>query len=272
MAYAWFLGLIDKKTFEARLGGSAAGNKPEASVRSPPTPPEPAAEPGHLHTTGQSSPSEKQPQSNVENTGSVPLVAVIILGIIGIAVSSGIGYSKYKEMESHSLYWRGEYEDMSQRYEDMSQRYEDMSQRYEDMSQRYEEVNNILNMEITAITAGNQDQNRTQITRPGDRLSASQMRFLYPVITYNSNVAKSVTLFVKIIRPNGELLYNSSASPPNYTFKQTVQIRNDTNLSETLQGWGWNDPAPDQYNSGTWTIEVWYNDVCLKSQKIRIYP
>jgi formylglycine-generating enzyme required for sulfatase activity len=64
MAYAWFLGLIDKKTFEARLGGSVAGNKPEASVQSPPTPPEPAAEPGRLHTAGQSSPSEKQPRGS----------------------------------------------------------------------------------------------------------------------------------------------------------------------------------------------------------------
>jgi hypothetical protein len=134
----------------------------------------------------------------------------------------------------------------------------------------YNQAKDILNIEITSIKAGNSDKNGAWLTRPGTSLSAVKMRYLKPVITYNSNVSmdSSITFYWKIIKPNGQLNYNSSISPKNFTYKDTAYINRGTNQSLEFSGWGNSDES--SYWAGNWTVEIWYKDVCLKSEKIYI--
>jgi hypothetical protein len=122
---------------------------------------------------------------------------------------------------------------------------------------------------ITALRVGN-IYNGRWLTNAGSPLYSSQMRFLCPVITYNATFSGQVTFFVKIIQPNGELFRNPSISPRGFTFDSPCQISRGNN--QTLQLSGWGNGESSSYRDGEWTVEVWYNNRCLWSEKITIRP
>jgi len=101
-------------------------------------------------------------------------------------------------------------------------------------------------------------------------LYAARMRYLDTVMYYNSNVSENVTFFIKIIDPYGQLRWNPSSSPSGYSYSIKAQINSGSNQSLDLSGWG--NSTNSSYAGGNWTIEVWYKDVRLKSEKIVIRP
>jgi len=125
-------------------------------------------------------------------------------------------------------------------------------------------------LEIISLRVGNTDSNNNWLTNAGNALYSSQMRYLKPVITYNSTITGSVTFFVKIIQPNGVIFRNSSVSPSGYSYSHTVQITRGNNQTLNLSGWG--NSTSSSYHAGEWTIEVWYDNKRLRSEKINIRP
>jgi tetratricopeptide (TPR) repeat protein len=124
-------------------------------------------------------------------------------------------------------------------------------------------------LNITSMKVGNwSTESNGWITRPGERLTSAEIRYLMPDITVDSLTSGEMTFFVKIIDPWGGIFRNQETSPAGYTYSYTVQVSRKNNQNIDLLGWGKSDESI--YFAGEWTVEVWYNGVCLRSEKVRI--
>jgi hypothetical protein len=121
---------------------------------------------------------------------------------------------------------------------------------------------------ITSIKVGNSTKDNKWINQPGQTLYAKDILYLFPVITYNSSFNGQATFYVKIIKPDGEIKQNPDISPAGYTYSTAVSVTEGENKSLDLGGWGKTEGG--LYSAGEWTIEVWYEGVCLCSEKIRL--
>jgi hypothetical protein len=172
------------------------------------------------------------------------LIAAIVIGALGILISILVGYGRYDAMRSRVL-----------------------AEGYE-RSEEYTLWESLLPLNITDLQIGNGDIDGNWLTMPGEPLASAKMRYLTPVITLNSAVSDTITLSCKIIDGNGVIDRNTSTSPEGYTFDTTIEVTRSKDQLFYLDGWGNNDES--YYRFGEWTVEVWWNDVCLKSTKVRI--
>jgi uncharacterized Zn finger protein (UPF0148 family) len=164
------------------------------------------------------------------------LIAAIVIGVTCIIIAIGVGYNQYisiKSLRSENLWLES----------------------------------NLLPINITSIKTGNRN-NGQWITRPGGTLYSSQMRYLELEITYNSIINEEITFYIKILQPNGNLNYNPNISPNGYTYANTVRVNRGDNQTLSLSGWG--NGSNSTYRTGEWTVEVWYKNVCLISEKVLI--
>jgi hypothetical protein len=84
----------------------------------------------------------------------------------------------------------------------------------------------------------------------------------------DSLIDREITFFIKIIFPSGAVMRDTEKSPEGYTFSKTRRVWRDKNITIDLDGWGNADII--NFYAGEWTVEVWYEDVCLRSEKVRI--
>ena len=180
--------------------------------------------------------------------------AAIWLGIIGVAISIIIGYLLYDDMESS--------------YNSRNLQYIQVKTNYDKLLAEHEASKSFWKINVTSLKVGNIDKDDRWISNPGETLSSAKMRYLQPVITYDSNISEDATFYVKIINPYGTLSENSSISPKGFSNSTTARINSGSNRSLNLTGWGSGEKST--YMAGTWTVEVWYNNVCLKSEKVVI--
>jgi hypothetical protein len=180
--------------------------------------------------------------------------AAVVLGIIAVAISIGVGVSKYNEMEG--MYYSLLYD------------YNGLSRDYEKLSGDYEKSKAIWAINVTKLEVGNSMYSGNWITKPGESLTSAEMRYLKPVITVDSLTSGEITFFVKIINPQGGVFRNQKISPADYSYSFPVQVSRKNN--QTIDLWNWGNSDESIYSAGEWTVEVWYNDVCLRSEKVRI--
>jgi hypothetical protein len=190
----------------------------------------------------QSNDESQKAKESLKKTKS-GLYAAIIIGVIGIVISIAVGYSEYSLMES--ALWSANYS----------------------REQLQTELESLVGINVTGIKVGNWG-NDSWLTQPGEALYAAQMRYFNPVITYNAVLDGEITFYIKIIQPDGTLSRNSSVSPEGYTFSTTERISRGSNQTLDLSGWGNSDRST--YWAGTWTVEVWFNNGCLRSEKVTI--
>jgi hypothetical protein len=208
------------------------------------------------------------------------LIATILLGVIGMAIMGIVIYNKNKEPE----HLRSQLSDLQNRYNTLQNnnsilqnRYDTLQSnntmlqnRYNALQRDYENAKAVSKITVTAIRVGNWSDS-TWLTNPGGRLQSSQMRYLAPVITYNSTINENVTFYCKIIRPNGTL-DTGRDSPSGFSYSTTERLNRGNDQSLRLSGWGNSNASP--YPAGEYTVEVWYNDVLLRavSEKVTIHP
>jgi hypothetical protein len=178
------------------------------------------------------------------------LTAAIVIGSIALIISITVGYSKYSLMES--ALWSANYS---------------REQLLTERTQLQTELGSLVRINVTRIKVGNWG-NGSWLTRPGEALYAAQMRYFNPVITYNAVLDGEITFYIKIIQPDGTLHRNPSVSPVGYSFSTTARINRGSNQTLDLSGWG--NSSSSSYWAGTWTVEVWFNNGCLRSEKVTI--
>lgn len=130
-------------------------------------------------------------------------------------------------------------------------------------------ISNTFPFKISKIEMANTDKDNKIINNYGNRLYANDIRYLKPKIYYTGYTnLKSIIVNYKIINPNGLISINSSISTQ-YTGSGTniniYQGSNNVNLN------GWGNATSSSYISGTYRIEIWYNDFCLGVKNFTIY-
>ncbi len=122
---------------------------------------------------------------------------------------------------------------------------------------------------ISKIEFCNEDYNNNIINSYGSKLEANDMKYLGPrmYITPHISTSKSISLDIKIIKPNGTIMQGKS-SPTGYTFSDKITVNNYSS-SVTLKGYG--NSTTSAFTAGTYQYEIWYNGNKLHSESFTIY-
>jgi hypothetical protein len=193
------------------------------------------------------------------------LTAAIVIGIIVSAVSIVIGVQRYNEVEGSLYSQYSRYNSLESQHKSLQSQYESLQSQHESLQSSYDLLPKNWVISITSISVGN--YNDGWINRPGERLNASEMRYLMPVITYDSQVNREITLYIKVINPDGSLMAGIS-SPSGYSYKTTGNISIGNSRTWDLPGWG--NTSQSNYISGNYRIEVWYEGVCLGTTTVTL--
>lgn len=113
-------------------------------------------------------------------------------------------------------------------------------------------------MDIKGMAFGNTTKSDDVITPYGSTLYAQDIKYLCGRITYDGKCSssKSLTLYVKIYKPDGTLMSGSS-SPAGYTYSWSTTVYSGSGKTMNVGGWG-NDSGTT-YTNGTYRWEVWYD-------------
>ena len=121
----------------------------------------------------------------------------------------------------------------------------------------------IINIEI-----GNSYKDNRMETDYGGRIKSENTMYLEPRITYTGiNTGRTITLKIKWYTPNGDLS-TGKKSPPGFSQQESLYVYSGSN-TEILRGWG--SETKGHWRKGTYRIEIWYENVCLRAKTFTIY-
>lgn len=184
----------------------------------------------------------------------------IILFLVSSAVL-GVLYLQTSDSFSHYR-WES--------YQRLSEVNEELSEVNEELSETKSIISNIAEtypLIITDIKIGNFYKGGDIQTDYGKRIYDYNTMYLRPKISYIGLISGTKELKVKWYTPSGYLSRGDS-SP--YGFSQSYdEYISKGNNTLTLSGWGNDDKG--YWSSGTYRIEIWYENTCLKSKTFTIY-
>lgn len=148
------------------------------------------------------------------------------------------------------------------------ERNDELTDKLSEQESRFYSIKNTFPINITNIEIGNTYHDGSIETKYGSTLYSSNTMYLKPRITYTGiNTGSSIKLKIKWYTPNGTLS-TGEKSPSGFSQEASLYVYSGSN-TKTLSGWG--NKTKGYWSSGTYRIEVWYNDVCIKSKTFRIY-
>ena len=121
---------------------------------------------------------------------------------------------------------------------------------------------------IHDIEIGNTYKDGSVQTEYGNRIYDYNTMYLMPKIYYTGLESGDYTLKVKWYQPDGKLSQGTS-SPSGFSQSEQSYFNRGNNNTKYLRGWG--NSTPGNWEYGTYWIEIWYEDVCLKAKTFRIY-
>ena len=211
-------------------------------------------------------PSSKEPVvEQKSNTGSI--IAIIFLVLATIILSA-----LYVDAIKSRDYWYQEYIDEGEKYD---QQLEEVSNELRIVKQQLAEkesllssiANNNIPLIITDIQIGNTYYNGNIETNYGSTIYSRNTMYLTPRIKYMGLVSGNKTLKVKWYNPSGTLSTGTS-STNGYSQSNSYYVSKGQNTL-TLHGWG--NETKGHWGSGTYKIEIWYENKCLSSKSFTIY-
>lgn len=129
------------------------------------------------------------------------------------------------------------------------------------------QLKNKLPLIIKDIEIANGDYDGNVETDYGKKIYASSTMYLQPRIKYIGFISDYKTLKVKWYNPDGSLRTGKS-SPEGFAQSETYYIMTESNTL-TLRGWG--NKNKGHWKKGTYRIEIWYEDICLKAKTFTVY-
>lgn len=114
-------------------------------------------------------------------------------------------------------------------------------------------------MKIQEVEFANVSANGDIINYYGSTLYSSEIKYLMPRITYNGllDEIKFVTLYYKIIKPDGTLM-SRSYSPSGYTYSNSFKVQTGSYNSYEFSSWG--NGTNGYFVSGIYKFELWYEN------------
>lgn len=142
---------------------------------------------------------------------------------------------------------------------------EQMEVKYDNYQSKVSEAYPLI---ITKIEIGNMDYDGEMYDDFGEMILSWETMYLKPRITYYGLKSSSnIRLNVKLFDSDG-VMYTGKSSPEGYSYADDISIDFGHNTC-VLSGWG--NKKGQYYKAGSSRIEIWYEDVCLKSFKFTIY-
>lgn len=129
-------------------------------------------------------------------------------------------------------------------------------------------VSNTYPLIITDIEIANVTYDGDIITNYGNSIYESTTMYLQPRIKYTGLCSGTKTIKVKWYNPDGTI-HRGTSSPPGFSQSQSMYVYSGDNNTYTLSGWG--NSSKGHWRSGTYRIEIWYENTCLKSKTFTIY-
>ena len=102
----------------------------------------------------------------------------------------------------------------------------------------------------------------------GNTIYSSSTMYLQPRIKYYGISSGTKTLKVKWFNPEGSLRTGTS-SPYGFSQSDSHYIYSGADNTLTMNGWG--NETKGHWKAGTYRIEIWYGNTCLKSKSFTIY-
>ena len=124
-----------------------------------------------------------------------------------------------------------------------------------------------LDIKVSAVRIGNINNSNEVLDNYGATLYANGIRYLSTRIICDSRIMGNKTFYIKIINPSGILRWGNN-SPKGYSYSWDVYISKGIN-SLDLGGFG--ADSRGYYTPGTYTVEVWDNNICIGFTPVTLY-
>lgn len=135
-----------------------------------------------------------------------------------------------------------------------------------ELSDLKSKVSGIYPLIITDIEIANVYDDGDIQTDYGYMIYSYNTMYLKPRIKYIGIDTGYKTLKVKLYRPDGSL---STGSYYTYSYSDDVYVYEGSNNYAKLSGWG--NASKGNWSKGTYRIEIWYENTCLKAKTFTIY-
>ena len=198
-------------------------------------------------------------------------LAIVLLAVISVFLFMLLSESETEKdrLQTSYRYAQSELEELSEQYETLKTDYESNAQSQKAL---FSTVSNKYPILITDMKFANVDFDLNIIDDFGTTIYSYNTKYIQPKIYFTGLADESVTLCVKFFQ--GESLSTSSENNSNsyigrYSFSTSIQSDKNAEQEATLLGWGSNTSG--HWSSGSYRVEVWYEDVCLCSKKFTIY-
>lgn len=180
--------------------------------------------------------------------------------IILFLVTSAVLGVLYLQASDSLSYYRWEYYETDEKLSEVNNELSETKSIISNIAETYPLI-------ITDIKIGNTYKGGDIQTDYGKRIYDYNTMYLKPKISYVGLISGTKTLKVKWYTPSGYLSRGDS-SPYGFSFSNDEYISKGNNTL-TLSGWG--NENKGNWSSGTYRIEIWYGNTCLKTQTVEIY-
>ena len=152
--------------------------------------------------------------------------------------------------------------------DDLSSTNRRLSSVQSELSDYKDKVGKHMPLVINNIELANYTANEGVISDYGQRIYSNESRWVWFRINYDGIVSGTKNLHYKVYDQKGQLK-TCSSSPSGYSWSSDIYIYGDNNNSVVLFGMGADNAST--WSTGTYRIEIWHNDMCLKSKSFTIY-
>ena len=144
-----------------------------------------------------------------------------------------------------------------------------------DLNDQLHDISSSIPMLITDIEIANIYEGGGVQSDYGSDIYSDKARFLKPRITYTRIrqmlISEYVNLNVKFYSEsdNVSTLLTNWNSPDGYTYSINVSIENGRGRIMELPSWGYGERSV--FSPGKYRIEIWHDNVCLRSKSFKIF-
>lgn len=192
-------------------------------------------------------------------------LVVFIIATIAFAVSYFNIKDEYDSVSYKLQNTTSQYKSEISKYESQIS---DLKENVSILKSRIQKIGNNIPFIVTDIKMANTYKDGSVYTDYGNSIYSSSSMYLTPKIFYDGVKSGSYSIYWKIFYPDGTLSTGTS-SPSGYSTKGTIYINEGEGNSYSMHGWG--NENKGHWRSGTYRIEIWYNNSCLKSKNFTIY-
>jgi TolA-binding protein len=204
--------------------------------------------------------SELQEQFDRMKSAKDGAVIAVVTLVICLMIAIGVGVVQYFDiMDNYTL--------LETENSALEREHSTLVKEHSTLQATYNNSKKIWVINVTGMKVGNANQDNKWITEPGVKLNASAVRYLNPVFTYDSQTSAWVTFNIKIIDGNGKLETGSN-SPVGYTYSKSRQVNQGKSL--VFDAYGFGNATVASFSAGIYTIELWYEGICLYSGKVTL--